>query len=500
MAGGIVANTPLKRALVLSMVTLATTLYGTTVLVVSVILPQMQGTLSATQDQIAWVLTFNILATAIATPMTGWLTARFGRRNVMIYCQAGFTAATLLCGIATSLETLVFYRILQGALGAPLIPLAQATILDTYPKEQHGTATSIFGMGVVIGPVLGPILGGYLADAYTWRYAFYMIVPVGVAATVGLYFLLADKGKQSGIKLDWTGFLALAIAISCVQLMLSRGQRQDWFDSIEIILEVGIGAMALYIFIVHSLTTAKPFLTPSLLLDRNYALGLMIVFLYGMLNFTPMVLFPPMLQCLMGYPNSIIGELLGARGVGALVGFFAAMFVARIDPRIGMSIGMGIQVASGLIMMTFDQNVAFETVAFVGALQGAAVGLFWVPLTVASFSTLSPAYLAESSAIFHLLRNLGSSIFISLSVATVIRSSGENYARMVEFASPFNENIPAAGMTLDTVTGMAGISGEILRQASMLGYLNAFALYTAACLASLPLILMFRVEKRKPPA
>ena len=486
--------------MVLGVVTMATTLYGTTVLVVSVILPQMQGSLSATQDQIAWVMTFNILATAIMTPMTGWLTARFGRRNVMIYCQAGFTAATLLCGMAESLETLVLYRVLQGALGAPLIPLAQATILDTYPKEQHGQATSIFGMGVVIGPVLGPILGGYLADVYSWRYAFYMIVPVGIAAVIGLYFLLSDKGRQSNVKLDWTGFLALAVAIASVQLMLDRGQRQDWFDSLEIMIEASLGALALYVFIVHSLTTAKPFLTPSLLLNRNYALGLMTVFIYGMLNFTPMVLFPPMLQGLMGYPNSVIGELLGARGIGALAGFFSAMFIARVDPRIGMGIGMGIQALSGLIMMTFDHNVPFATVAFVGALQGMAVGLFWVPLTVASFSTLNPAYLAESSAIFHLLRNLGSSIFISLSVATVIRSRGENYSRMREYASPFNENLDAAGMTLDTIRGVAGISGEILRQASMLGYLNAFALYTAACLASVPLILMFRVAKRTSPS
>jgi len=500
MAKGIVADTPMKRALVLGVVTMATTLYGTTVLVVSVILPQMQGALSATQDQIAWVITFNILATAIATPTTGWLTARFGRRNVMIYCQAGFTVATLLCGMAESLETLVLYRILQGALGAPLIPLAQATVLDTYPREQHGRATSIFGMGVVIGPVLGPVVGGYLADVYTWRYAFYMIVPVGAAAVAGLYFLLADKGRQTNVKLDWTGFLTLALAIACVQLMLSRGQRRDWFDSIEIVIEASLAAIAFYVFVAHSLTSRKPFLTPSLLLDRNYALGCMTVLIYGMLNFTPMVLFPPMLQGLMGYPNSIIGELLAARGVGALLGFFSAMFISRIDPRIGMCIGMGIQAISGVIMMTFDQNVPFDTVAFVGALQGMAVGLFWVPLTVAAFSTLSPAYLAESSAIFHLLRNLGSSIFISLSVATVISSRGANYARMTEFASPFNENLSAAGMSLDTVGGLAGISGEILRQAAMLGYLNAFALYTGACLVSIPLILMFKVAKRTPSA
>ncbi|MGY9054261.1 MAG: DHA2 family efflux MFS transporter permease subunit [Alphaproteobacteria bacterium] len=499
MARGIDANTPMKRALVLSMVTLATTLYGTTVLVVSVILPQMQGSLSATQDQIAWVLTFNILATAIFTPMTGWLTARFGRRNVMIYCQAGFTVSTMFCGMAESLETLVFYRIMQGALGAPLIPLAQATILDTYPKEQHGKATAIFGMGVVIGPVLGPMLGGYLADVYNWRMAFFMIVPVGVAATTGLYFLLSDKGRQAGIRLDWTGFIALSVAVACVQLMLDRGERRDWFDSIEIVIEATLAAVAFYMFVAHSLTTAKPFLNLNLLLNRNYALGLGFVLIYGMLNFTPMVLLPPMLQGLMGYPNSVIGELLGARGIGALCGFFAAMFLSKLDPRIGMILGMGIQTASGLLMLTFDHNVTFEMVAVASAMQGLAVGIVWVPLTVAAFATLNPIYLAESSAIFHLLRNLGSSIFISLSVATVIRSRSENYSRMTEHASPYNENLEASGLSIDSIAGLAGFAGEITRQASMIGYLNAFGLYTIACLASMPLILMFRVAKRPSP-
>jgi len=499
MVRGINANTPLKRAVVLSMVTMATTLYGTTILVVSVILPQMQGSLSATQDQIAWVMTFNILATAIATPTTGWLVARFGRRNVMLYCQAGFTVATLLCGLAESLETLVLYRVAQGALGAPLIPLAQATILDTYPKQHHGKATSVFGMGVVIGPVLGPILGGYLADIYTWRWAFYMIVPVGTAAAAGIYLLLSDKGRQSGVRMDWTGFLALSVAIACVQLMLDRGERQNWFDSLEIVLEAGIGALAFYFFLAHSMTARRPLLNLRLMLDRNYALGCMTVFIFGMLNFTPMVLFPPMLQGLMGYPNSIIGELLGARGAGALVGFFAAMFVAKIDPRVGMLVGMAFQIVSGVIMMTFDQNVEFATIALVGGLQGLATGLFWVPLTVASFSTLNPQYLAESSAIFHLLRNLGSSIFISLSVATVIRSHGENYARMTEHASPYNENLDAAGFSIDTIDGLAGLAGEIARQASMIGYLSAFALYALACLASVPLILLFRIANKPAP-
>ncbi|HKK29194.1 MAG TPA: MFS transporter, partial [Alphaproteobacteria bacterium] len=279
-----------------------------------------------------------------------------------------------------------------------------------------------------------------------------------------------------------------------------RGERRDWFDSLEIVIEASVAVLAFYIFLAHSLTTRRPFLNLNLVLDRNYALGLIFVTIYGMLNFTPMVLFPPMLQGLMGYPNTVIGELLGARGVGALMGFFSAMFVAKLDPRIGMALGMAVQTASGFLMLTFDHNVSFQMVALASAMQGLAVGLVWVPLTVATFSTLNPAYLAESSAIFHLLRNLGSSMFISLSVATVIRSRGENYSRMREHASPYNEALEASGMGLDTVAGLAGVSGEILRQASMIGYLNAFALYTIACLASVPLILMFKIAKRPSPA
>ncbi len=493
--------TSLQRGLILLSATMATTLYATTILVVSVILPQMQGSLSATQDQIAWVVTFNILATAVATPMTGWLAGTFGRRRTMIYAQAGFMLSTFACAIAPNLEFLVIARIFQGACGAPLVPLAQATILDSFPKEKQAFATSVFGMGVVIGPVIGPVFGGYLADLYDWRWAFYMIIPAAAVGLAGLLLFLPDSRTRSPSKLDWTGFLTLCIAVGSFQLMLDRGNRQDWFDSIEIVIEAGLAALALYLFVAHSVTTSKPFLNLKHLRDRNYALGLVFVTVYGMLNFTPMVLFPPMLQGLMGYPNQVIGELLGARGAGAVLGFFSAMWVGRLDPRIGLTIGCAIQCASGIWMMSFSMDVSFIEVAIASGLQGFSVGILWPPLTVATFRTIDPVYLAETSAIFHLLRNLGSSVFISLSVTALVRSSSINYGRLAEFITPFNENLSAAiahgAANISAADGMARISLGVANQAKMLGFLDAFTLYTAACIAMFFMIPLFRINVKK---
>lgn len=483
----------LRRALILASVTLTTTLYGTTVLVVSTALPNMQGSLSATQDQIAWTMTLNIVATAMVTPMTGWLTARLGRRRVMIGGLTVFLFATLGCGLAPSLDILVLFRILQGAAGAPLTPLAQAIIQDIYPRRSHGTAMAVFGMGVVVGPVIGPVAGGYLTELYSWRWAFFMIVPVAALGVAALWLTLTDGGRRTGVRLDWTGFLALTAAVVGFQLAMDRGERLDWFESPEIVIELCAAALGLYLFICHSLTDRRPFLNLRLLLDRNYALGLCIVTVYGMLNFTPMVMLPPMLQDLAGFPNAVVGQLVAARGVGAIVGFFLAMYVGKLDPRIGMAVGFSVMALSGWIMMGFDANVGFWDVALVSGMQGIAVGITWVPLTVATFATLDPRHLAETSSVYHLMRNIGSSFFISISVTILLRTSGVNYGRIVEFVSPYNEMLVLPG----SAAGLAALSGQISRQALEIGYINAFAAYTLAALAALPLIMVLRGGGRR---
>jgi MFS transporter, DHA2 family, multidrug resistance protein len=488
-----------QRYMILAAVVLGSSLYSTALLTTSTILPQMQGAMSATQDEIAWAMTFNILATAVVTPMTGWLVARFGSKRVMVWGIFSFSVATFLCGLAQSLESLVVWRIVQGAVGAPVVPLSQTILLNTFPRRQHPMVLSMFGMAVGVAPVIGPVLGGYLAEAYTWRWAFHMLVPVGVVAFVALRFSLPADTQATKIQLDWTGFLALAAAMAAVQLVLARGVRLDWFESTEIIVECLVAALALYVFIVHCLTTKAPFLNLRLLADRNYAVGLVLVTIYGMLNFTPMVLLPPLLQEHAGFPDALVGQVIGCRGLGMTVGFLMAGLTSRLDPRIGMSAGFLMQVASGLWMLTFDLNVSMDILVWNSLLQGFSVGLIWVPLTVIAFDTLAPGDRAEAASVFHLLRNIGSSFFISLSIAEIVRATGANYSRMTEMISPYNTTLSlpwaTGGWDFGSVAGLAKVAKEINRQAAMIGYLNAFMMYAMA--SGLGLVLVLMVRRRK---
>src|SRR6201991_3487444 len=326
-----------QRYLTLATVVLGSSLYGTALLTTSTLLPQMQGALSATQDEIAWAMTFNILATAVVTPMTGWLVSRFGTRRVVVYSIGLFTLSTLLCGLSQSLEMLVLWRILQGGTGAPIVPLSQSILFNTFPRRQHTMVMSVFGMAVAVAPAFGPVIGGYLAEAYSWRWSFYMLVPIGVCATIGMAWTLPPDNRTARVRFDWTGFIALATALAAVQLVLARGVRLDWFESPEIVIESLVAAIAFYIFLVHSLSARNPFVNLKLLSDRNYAIGLALVTIYGMLNFTPLMLLPPLLQQQAGFPDMLVGQVIGCRGVGMLIGFMAAGFMSRIDPRISMA-------------------------------------------------------------------------------------------------------------------------------------------------------------------
>ena len=389
------------RYWVLATVTLATLLFAMTVTISYVVLPQMQGSLSATQDQIAWSVTFNLVATAVGTPAAGWLANRFGRRALMFWCVTGFSTASLLCGTATNLESLVAYRVIQGLMGAPITPVSQAIILNSFPRRQHGLATAIWGMGVVCGPIIGPTIGGFIAEAYNWRWVFFMTFPVCVVSILMVVVFITDRTQNSNIRLDWTGFLALSIAVASFQLMLDRGERLDWFDSVEIIIEACLAGLGLYLFAVHSLMAPKPFLDPKLLLDRNFSLGLFFAFAFGGLAFVPMVLLPTMLQDLQGFPDSIIGIVLAARGIGSMIGNFVVVAMSRFDPRLGLVIGFTSQSISGFMMAQFDLNVTLWDVMWTSAFQGFGNSFLWVPLTVIAFGTLPPARMGEATAVLH---------------------------------------------------------------------------------------------------
>ncbi|MEZ5857361.1 MAG: DHA2 family efflux MFS transporter permease subunit, partial [Hyphomicrobiaceae bacterium] len=353
-----VVNVPVaQRWAILASIVMGSTIYNATILVASGLQPQMQGAMAATQDEIAWTVTFNILATAIVTPMTGWLVARFGARNVMVWSVFTFTVATLMCGLASSLETLVLWRIVQGGGGAALVPLGQTILLNVFPSWQHGLAISVFGVANMAGPVIGPSLGGYIAEIWSWRWVFYLTVPFGMLAFVAFRMTLPKDEDAQRPALDWTGFLTLATALALAQIVLSRGQRLDWFQSTEIVAATVLAAIALYIFVAHCLTAQKPFLSPVILTDRNYLLGFVLVTVFGMLNFTPMVLLPQLLQTHAGYPDSLIGFVISWRGLGAIVGFFSSNTLAKIDPRIGMAGGFALHAVSGFWLSSIDLNV-----------------------------------------------------------------------------------------------------------------------------------------------
>jgi MFS transporter, DHA2 family, multidrug resistance protein len=497
-AAAAAARSPgLQRALVLVSVILATTLYATTMTIANVALPQMQGDLSASIDQIAWVLTFNIVATAIATPPTGWLAARLGRKRLLLGAITGFSISTVLCGMSTSLVELIVWRTCQGLFGAPLVPLSQAITLDTYPPEQHGTATALWGLGVMLGPILGPTVGGYMTELYDWRWVFFVVAPFGVVALLGCLAFVPETSRDAGRRLDWLGFVALSVAVAATQLMFDRGQRQDWFESREIILWAAIAALGFYLFVTHSLTTARPFFDLRMFLDRNFAVGLVLMAVFGLLVFVPMLLIPTMLERLRGFPVLMIGLLLAPRGLGTMLAMIVCgRLVTRIDPRLLLALGFLGQGMSTWLMSQFNLDTGPNEVFWAALLQGFGVGMMFVPLTMITFATLPVELRTDGSALFHLLRNLGSSIGIALAVTYLTRSTQHNRAELVEFASPLNEILRAPGLfgdwDLSSQAGLAAIELEINRQASMIAYVNDFHVMTLLALAAMPLILLAR--------
>jgi MFS transporter, DHA2 family, multidrug resistance protein len=493
--GGLLSLTG-RQWLILLMVQLANMLFGMTITLANLVLPQVRGALSATQDEISWVITLNLVATAVATPMTGWLASRLGWRNMMFGTVLGFTIASFLCGLANSLETLILARVAQGLFGAPIMPMGQAILLGTFPKHLQPLALVMWGVGAVFGPVAGPILGSIATEAYNWRAAFFMIVPPGICALVCVWFALADYTKKTTTTFDWIGFLALSTAIVCAQLIFDRGHKLDWFDSAEIVACAFIGTLAFWMFIAHCLTADQPFLNPRLLLDRNFSVGVLIAFVMGMLSFTTLVLLPSLLHDLRGYPDNIIGTLIAARGMGNWTAFLFIVQLTRVAPRTAIAAGLAIQGGSAFWMATFDINMSEFDVFWSNYLQGLGQSVTFTPMTVMAFTTLPPHQITEGSAVFTLMRNFGSSLFISLSVLVLVRSTSINYARLTEFITPFNS---AAAFPLlppswdpSTAGGIARLSNELQRQAAMIGYINAFTMLAFTAAAAVPLALLMR--------
>jgi DHA2 family multidrug resistance protein len=328
------------RLIVTICTVLATLMQALDTTIANVALPYMQGSFAAAPDQITWVLTSYIVAAAIMTAPIGWLSARFGRKALFIVCLGGFTVASVLCGLANSLEQMVIFRLLQGAFGAGLVPLSQATMLDLYPLEQRGSAMALWGVGVMVGPILGPTLGGYLTDIYNWRWVFFINVPFGIAGIAGLALFLRERSGSAGLKFDWIGFAALSLGLGALQLVLDRGEVKDWFGSTEILIETVLALLGLYLFIVHIATAKKPFIPPQIFRDLNFSIGLLIMFAVGMVLLASSALLAPYLQTLGNYPVAQAGMLMAPRGVGTMAAMMlAGRLVNRLDPRLLMFAG-----------------------------------------------------------------------------------------------------------------------------------------------------------------
>ena len=489
------ARTPNRGVLTLCAM-LATLMQSLDSTIANVALPYMQGSLAASQDQINWVLTSYIVAAAIMTAPTGWLSARFGRTRLFVVAVLGFTVASVLCGLSESIGQIVLFRLLQGMFGAALVPLSQAVMFDIYPVEQRGSAMALWGIGVMVGPILGPTLGGWLTQNYSWRWVFYINVPVGIATTFGLLGFLPESSRVRS-RFDWTGFAMLGLGIGALQTMLDRGEQLDWFSAPEIIIEACLAGVGLYGFVVHFLLAERPFISPRLLRDVNFVIGNIFIFLVGLILYATLALLTPYLQNLMNYPVLTAGLVLAPRGAGTMLAMFVCgRLIGRVSVRVLTLFGFAVTVYALYLMTGFTPDVSESAIVVSGFLQGLSVGFVFVALSTVTFATLPLELRTQGTSIYSLMRNLGSSIGISVTGALLIRNTQVNHASIAALVTPFNQALRsgAPGRLWDPVQrhGAAALNAVVTRQATTIAYIDDFKLMMIVAAVAAPLVFLIR--------
>jgi DHA2 family multidrug resistance protein len=483
-------------------VMLATLMQALDTTVANVALPYMQGSLSATSDEINWVLTSYIVAAAIITPATGWLEARFGRKPLFLTSVIGFILTSMLCGAAVSLAQIVVFRLLQGVFGAPLVPLSQSVLLDAYPREQQGQAMAVFGLGVMLGPILGPTLGGWLTDSYSWRWVFYVNVPFGILCVLGILLFLGRRAdRPMAGRLDWLGFATLSLGIGALQLFLDRGERLDWFASPEIRLEAALCVLGFYLFMVHTMSARDPFIDPALFRDQNFVIGIMLIFIVGVVLLATLTMLTPYLETLMNYPVLTAGLVLAPRGVGTMAAMvIAGQLLRYIDPRPLIAAGLGITGLALYLMTGFTPDVSQATLVRTGLVQGFGIGCVFVPLSTVAFGTLAPALRTQATGLFNLMRNIGSSIGISMMSYLLVRNSATEQAALVEHITPYRQVVRdyAHELNLATLTGRAALAQIVTAQAEAVAFIDNFKLMMFVSFLAIPLVLLVQRPRRLP--
>lgn len=493
------ADSTLNRTMITLSIMLATIIQALDGTIANVALPHMQGNLSASQDQITWVLTSFIVASAITMPLTGWLCDRFGQKTIFLVSIGGFTLASVLCGISGSLTEIVVARLLQGVFGAALVPLSQAVLLDINPREKHGSAMAIWGMGVMIGPILGPTLGGWLTDAYNWRWVFFINVPIGLLAFLGVMKYIRGSTASRSMRFDIFGFATLSLAIGALQMLLDRGEQNDWFAATETWVEAILMTVSFVYFVAH--TALRPagqsFFNYRLLLNGNYVTGLLFIFIVGMVLFATRALTPSMLQGLMNYDATTAGLVTAPSGLGTMLSMvIVGRLIGKIDTRFLLAVGFGITALSLWQMSGYSLVLSESDIVWPGVVQGIGLGLVFVPLSTATFATLSPEMRAEGTAIYSLIRSIGSSIGIAMVQTLLTRNTQISHASVTEKITIANHALqePLTSQIYGAVNpaGSAMLNGEITRQATMIAYIDDFWLMFLVTLAIIPLLVMIR--------
>jgi len=494
------------RALITLCVMMGNLMQSLDASIANVSLPYMQGTLSTSAEEITWVLTSYVIAAAIMTAPVGWMAVRFGRKNLHIACMSGFVIASMLCGMADTLQQMVAFRFLQGMCGAALVPLSQATMLDIYPFERRAQAMAIFGMGVMVGPITGPTLGGYLTEVYNWRYVFYVNLPFGILAVTGLLIFLPKALPRPELRFDWTGFTALAMGVGALQLLLDRGETLDWFSSREIIIEAVLASLGLYLFIVHMFTAERPFLPPGLFLDRNFVCGVSMVFCTATVMLASSALMAPYLESLAGYPVETAGLSMAPRGIGTIIGMQLASRLANVfDHRKLMAVGL-LTLGFALNSMSYwTPDVSRGQMIATFVLQGFGIGFVFNPMTVMAFTTLPPALRGYATSLQSLCRNIGQAVGVSVTSLMLVRNTQISHAGIAAGITPFDRVLQAgdnASHMLDPASrhGAAVLDQMINHQAQIIAFNNDFRMMTFVVVPPLLLLLVMRRHEQRPVA
>ena len=468
--------------------------------IANVALPSMTGDLGASPDTITWVLTSYIVAAAIMTPLTGWVSDRIGRKEFFLISIAGFVAASVACAGAWSLTSMVFFRLLQGIFGAAIVPLSQTFLLDINPRERHGQAMAMWGAGIMVGPIIGPTLGGWLTESFNWRWVFLINLPVGILALLGCMAYLPGLPKRRR-SFDFFGFAMLALGIGALQLMLDRGGEVDWFASWEVWIELAVALSGFWVFVVHILSSKAPFVDPRMFADQNFAAALVFIFIIGVILLASLALLPPMLAHIFGYPTITTGFVMAPRGVGTMISMIAVgRLVHRVDARILVMTGLSLTSVSLYMMMGFTPDMNEWPIVWSGVVQGLGLGLVFVPLTTLAYATLEPKFRADAAAFFSLVRNIGSSIGISIVSALLVHNTQVNHAELSAGMTPYNPVLRHAlpGAVMGDPTSLSALDGLVTKQALMVAYVDDFKFMFIVTLIAMGLALFLRPPAKRP--